>query len=387
MPEVSVFELVGGQAFFDALVDHFYAARRDWIPCCGASIPRTSRPASVGSGCSSAQYWGGPPTTATRRAILACACGTRRSRIGEAAREAWVAAMLAARRRRRRARSRQRRDAGVLQDGGDRDDQPRGATSLGGVSKRQREGEAGATASARSARRAPTSRRNAIRAGPPLARPPGAGRDPAPAVRARCARADAGGAARRVRRSHAHRGPRRGEVLLETRRRPCGLGITTDELDRICHEACIARGWLPEPAALQGFPEVALHVGERSHLPRHPRRPRAARRRHRQLRRHDLLDRRPRRLQCDVPRRRRRRRRPPPRARHEGSVVEGHRRRCAPARAHQRRSGARSKSTPKRTTSASCARSSATGLGEEFHTAPSVPHFYDPHADPSSRRA
>ena len=42
---------------------------------------------------------------------------------------------------------------------------------------------------------------------------------------------------------------------------------------RICHEACIARGRLPEPAQLRRLPEVGVHVGERGHLPRHPRRP------------------------------------------------------------------------------------------------------------------
>ena len=57
---------------------------------------------------------------------------------------------------------------------------------------------------------------------------------------------------------------------------------------------------LPEPAALQGLPEVAVHLGERSDLPRHPRRPRVARRRHRQLRRHDLPARCARRLQRHV---------------------------------------------------------------------------------------
>jgi methionyl aminopeptidase len=44
------------------------------------------------------------------------------------------------------------------------------------------------------------------------------------------------------------------EVLLELRDavRP---GITTDELDRICHEACIARGGYPSPLHYKGFPK------------------------------------------------------------------------------------------------------------------------------------
>jgi methionyl aminopeptidase len=44
------------------------------------------------------------------------------------------------------------------------------------------------------------------------------------------------------------------EVLLELGAavRP---GITTDELDRICHEACIARGGYPSPLHYKGFPK------------------------------------------------------------------------------------------------------------------------------------
>ncbi len=45
-----------------------------------------------------------------------------------------------------------------------------------------------------------------------------------------------------------------GEVLLEIADavRP---GITTDELDRICHEACITRGGYPSPLHYKGFPK------------------------------------------------------------------------------------------------------------------------------------
>ena len=99
--------------------------------------------------------------------------------------------------------------------------------------------------------------------------------DPAPAVRARRARA-------RCRSSRPTSSPiacappaaPAREVLLEVRD-AVRVGVTTDELDRICHEACIARGGYPSPLALQGLPEVAVHVGERDHLPRDPRRPRA----------------------------------------------------------------------------------------------------------------
>jgi methionyl aminopeptidase len=44
------------------------------------------------------------------------------------------------------------------------------------------------------------------------------------------------------------------EVLLEVAEavRP---GVTTDELDRVCHEACIARGGYPSPLHYKGFPK------------------------------------------------------------------------------------------------------------------------------------
>jgi methionyl aminopeptidase len=44
------------------------------------------------------------------------------------------------------------------------------------------------------------------------------------------------------------------EILLELRDavRP---GMTTDELDRICHDACIARGGYPSPLHYKGFPK------------------------------------------------------------------------------------------------------------------------------------
>jgi methionyl aminopeptidase len=44
------------------------------------------------------------------------------------------------------------------------------------------------------------------------------------------------------------------EVLLELRD-AVRVGMTTDELDRICHEACIARGGYPSPLFYKGFPK------------------------------------------------------------------------------------------------------------------------------------
>ncbi len=44
------------------------------------------------------------------------------------------------------------------------------------------------------------------------------------------------------------------EILLELAD-AVRVGMTTDELDRICHEACIARGGYPSPLHYKGFPK------------------------------------------------------------------------------------------------------------------------------------
>ena len=52
------------------------------------------------------------------------------------------------------------------------------------------------------------------------------------------------------------------EILLELRD-AVRVGMTTDELDRICHEACIARGGYPSPLHYKGFPKsVCTSVNE-----------------------------------------------------------------------------------------------------------------------------
>ncbi len=94
---------------------------------------------------------------------------------------------------------------------------------------------------------------------PSIPRPPYVGLDhPPPAPRI----ADPADRIARMRRA----GRAAGEVLAEVARaiRP---GVTTDELDRVAHEACIARGGYPSPLGYHGFPkaictsvnEVILH--------------------------------------------------------------------------------------------------------------------------------
>jgi methionyl aminopeptidase len=52
------------------------------------------------------------------------------------------------------------------------------------------------------------------------------------------------------------------EVLLELAD-AVRVGITTDELDRICHEACIARGGYPSPLHYKGYPKsVCTSINE-----------------------------------------------------------------------------------------------------------------------------
>lgn len=99
-------------------------------------------------------------------------------------------------------------------------------------------------------------------------------------------------------------------------------GITTDELDEICHNACIEREVsipfslrvfkprflqrsltflvLPFPVELQPLPQVPLHFPQRDCLPRHSRQTRSLGRRHHQPRHFPVPRRLPRRSQRNV---------------------------------------------------------------------------------------
>ena len=96
--EVTVFELVGGQPFFDALVDRFYDASST-TRVLRPLYPETSRPGKRALALFLGQYWGGPPAYSAEK-------GHPRLRMRHAPvhdrtreRDAWLAAMLAARRR------------------------------------------------------------------------------------------------------------------------------------------------------------------------------------------------------------------------------------------------------------------------------------------------
>ena len=118
--------------------------------------------------------------------------------------------------------------------------------------------------------------------GPALADANGAARDPAASVRARRTGAPACRTTRRVRRAHARRGACGTRRAARSRRRGSGRSDHRRTRPRVPRSVYRARR-LPQPAPLQGVPEVAVHVGERDHLPRHPRRSCPCRRRHRQL--------------------------------------------------------------------------------------------------------
>ena len=96
------------------------------------------------------------------------------------------------------------------------------------------------------------------------------------------------------------------EALAEVGRH-VAPGVTTDELDRVGHEFLVRPRRLPVDARLQGLPQVAVHIGQRGRLPRHPGQHRAPGRRHREHRHHGVHRRRARRHRRDVPRGRRRR--------------------------------------------------------------------------------
>jgi len=93
--QITVFEVVGGQPFFDALVDRFYA-RVEADPTLRPLYPADLAPARRSLALFLGQYWGGP-------AIYSAEKGHPRLRIRHAPfviadreRDAWLAAMLAA---------------------------------------------------------------------------------------------------------------------------------------------------------------------------------------------------------------------------------------------------------------------------------------------------
>ncbi len=380
--ETTVFEVVGGQPFFDALVERFYEhveADAD----APSALPGRSRarhavagalPRPVLGRTADLQRGEGPPAAAdAARAVRDRRRRARRLARGDARRRST---------RRTRPRSPRPMMREYFDDGVDRDDQPSEGWLMSRATATARAGPSGPARQGQNwcgDEQAP----GEGEAGPASDRvgPRGSTADTPPAGPRRPALAGSAGArrrsrVRRTRPTHPRSCPRSRPTSSPTACAPrvtpdarscssCAdavkVGMTTDELDRICHEACIARGGYPSPLHYKGFPkslctsvnEVICHgIPDDRH---------AARRRHRQLRRHDLS--------CTVCTATATRRSSSatsttngtaPRAGHARSVVEGHRPgapRRAAVRGRPRDPDARRSRGLRRW----CARSSATG--------------------------
>ncbi len=95
MVQTTVFEVVGGQPFFDALVERFYA-RVEADPVLRPLYPDDLEPGKRALALFLGQYWGGPADYSAERGHPRLRMRHFPFPIGTAARDAWVRAMLAA---------------------------------------------------------------------------------------------------------------------------------------------------------------------------------------------------------------------------------------------------------------------------------------------------
>lgn len=91
----TVYELVGGQRFFDDLVNRFYDAVES-DPVLRPLYPRDLRPSRARLAGFLAQYWGGPPRYSEMRGHPRLRLRHMPFAIGRAEREAWMEHMTAA---------------------------------------------------------------------------------------------------------------------------------------------------------------------------------------------------------------------------------------------------------------------------------------------------
>jgi hemoglobin len=91
----TVYELVGGQPFFDALVAAFYA-RVEHDPVLRPLYPDDLVPGQRALALFLGQYWGGPPAYSAEKGHPRLRMRHLPFVIGPAERDAWLAAMLAA---------------------------------------------------------------------------------------------------------------------------------------------------------------------------------------------------------------------------------------------------------------------------------------------------
>ena len=90
----TVYEAVGGQSFFDDLVDRFYEAV-EGDPMLRPMYPRDLRPSKARLAGFLAQYWGGPPRYSEVRGHPRLGMRHQPFTIGWAERDAWMAHMTA----------------------------------------------------------------------------------------------------------------------------------------------------------------------------------------------------------------------------------------------------------------------------------------------------
>jgi hemoglobin len=91
----TVFEIVGGQPFFDALIERFYD-RVEHDPVLRPVYPADLEPGKRALAMFLAQYWGGPPDYSAEKGHPRLRMRHAPFSIGVSQRDAWVDAMLAA---------------------------------------------------------------------------------------------------------------------------------------------------------------------------------------------------------------------------------------------------------------------------------------------------
>ena len=95
MTDTTVFEVVGGQPFFDALVARFYQLV-EADPALRRLYPEDLGPGMRSLALFLGQYWGGPPTYSEEKGHPRLRMRHAPFAIGGPEREAWLAAMVAA---------------------------------------------------------------------------------------------------------------------------------------------------------------------------------------------------------------------------------------------------------------------------------------------------
>lgn len=94
MTETTVFEVVGGQPFFDTLVERFYV-HVEADPTLRPLYPEDLKPGIRALALFLGQYWGGPPTYSEEKGHPRLRMRHAPFVIGRPERDAWLRAMLA----------------------------------------------------------------------------------------------------------------------------------------------------------------------------------------------------------------------------------------------------------------------------------------------------